>query len=238
LDREIVRLNAQHKRELENDEISINLMKYELLHYEDDQDASDGEMAKLKSMVETPMGEVKGKCKVSNPTPEASGAGRGRPPPLRRGAVGAPEGGGDPDDEDEGGKRKPDDGRKGRRGKRPAPQPEDCYDAENEEQFNLFFRVMANALGQQTFVPAEPLALFKNEKHQDIRMWLMTCTDYFGQNGWQWENEAQPIRYALSRMEGKEVAAFALTYRRLMTGEIGYTRHEGYEFENLFAEYP
>jgi len=121
LDREIVRLNAQHKRELENDEISINLMKYELIHYEDDQDASDGEMAKLKSMVETPMGEVKGKGKVSNPTPEASGAGRGRPPPPRHGAVGAPGGGGDPDDEDERGKRKPDDGTKGRRDKIPAP---------------------------------------------------------------------------------------------------------------------
>jgi len=71
---------------------------------------------------------------------------------------------------------------------------------------------MANALGQRTRVPAEPPAMFRNEKHQDIRMWLMTCTDYFGRNSGQWEDKAQRIRYAISRMDGKEVAPFALTY--------------------------
>jgi len=70
---------------------------------------------------------------------------------------------------------------------------------------------MANALGHGTRVPAEPSAIFGNEKHQDIRMWLMTCTDYFGRNSWQWEDEAQRIRYAISRIEGKQVAPFALT---------------------------
>ena len=120
---------------------------------------------------------------------------------------------------------------------RPAPQPEeDDYDAANHEQFNLFSGVMANALGQQTRVPAEPPAMFRNEKHQDIRMWLLTCTHYFGQNSWQWENEAQRIRYAISRMDRKEVAPFALTYRRQMTGEMGYRRQEGYEFWHVFAE--
>jgi len=95
---------------------------------------------------------------------------------------------------------------------------------------------MANALGQRTRVPAEPPSMFRNEKHQDIRMWLMTCTDYFGRNSWQWEDEAQRIRYAISRMDGKEVGPFALTYRRQMTGEIGYTRQEGSEFWHVFAE--
>jgi len=37
-------------------------------------------------------------------------------------------------------------------------------------------------------------------------------------------------------MDGKEVAPFVLTYRRQMTGEIGYTRQEGYEFLHLCAE--
>ena len=37
-------------------------------------------------------------------------------------------------------------------------------------------------------------------------------------------------------MEGKEVAPFALTYRRQMTREIAYTRQEGYEFWHPFAE--
>ena len=60
--------------------------------------------------------------------------------------------------------------------------------------------------------------------------------DYFAQNSWQWENKAQRIRYAISRKDGKEVALFALTYRRQMTGEIGYTRQEGYRFWQVFAE--
>jgi len=37
-------------------------------------------------------------------------------------------------------------------------------------------------------------------------------------------------------MDGKEVAPFALTYRRQITGEIGYSRQEGYEFWHLFGE--
>jgi len=52
---------------------------------------------------------------------------------------------------------------------------------------------MTDTVGRQTRVPAEPPALFKNEKHKDMRMWLLTCTDYFGRNGWQWEHEAQRI---------------------------------------------
>jgi len=239
LDQDIVRLNEQHKRELENHEISLNLMKQEMLEHQLAEQAPDGEISELKAMVQTLMGQVKGKGKVSDPTPEASGAGGGKPPPPRHGAAEAPGGGGggDPDDEGEGSGRKPDENRKGRRDERPAPQPEEHdYDAENDEQFNLFSRVMANALGQRTRVPAEPPTMFGNEKHQDIRMWLMRCTDYFGRNSWQREDEAQRIRYAISRMDGKEVAPFALTYRRQMTGEIGYTRQEGYEFWHVFAE--
>jgi len=47
---------------------------------------------------------------------------------------------------------------------------EDEYDAENDEQFNLFAWVIANALRQRTRVPAEPPAMFRHEKHQDIHM--------------------------------------------------------------------
>ena len=234
LDQEIVRINEQHKRELANHESSINLVRDELRHHQESREAQDGEIAVLKALVEQLMGQVKGKGKVSDPTREASGAGGGRPPPpSRHGAAGAPGGGGgvDPADDGEVSGRKPYERRKGGRDARPAPQPEeDGYDAENDEQFNLFSPVMANALGQRTRVPAEPAAMFRNEKHQDIRMWLMTCTHYFGRNKWQWEDEAQPIRYAISRMYGKEVAPFALTCRRQMTGEIAYTRQERYEF--------
>jgi len=187
LDQEIAWINEQHQRELENHETSINLMKDELRLNQESRQAQDGEIAGLKALVEQLMGQVKGKDKVSDPTPEASVAGGGRPPPPppppRDGAAGAPRGGGggDPDDEGEGSGRKPDQSRKGRRDERPAPQPEeDDYEVENDEQFNLFSRVMANPLGQRTRVPAEPPPMFRNEKHQDIRMWLMTCADYFG----------------------------------------------------------
>jgi len=64
----------------------------------------------------------------------------------------------------------------------------------------------------------------------------MTCTDYFGRNSWQWKDQAQRIRYAISRIGGQEVAQFALTYPRQMTGEIGYTEQEVYEFWHVFAE--
>jgi len=201
LDQEIVWINEQHKRELANHEISINLVRDELRHHQESREAQDGEIAVLKALVEQLMGQVKGKGKVSDPTSEASGAGGGRPPPPRHGAAGSPRGGwgGDPEDDEEGSGRKPDENRKGRRDERPAPQPEEeDYDAENDEQINLFSRVMANALGQRTRVPAEPPAMFRTEKHQDIGMWLLTCMDYFGGNSCQLENEAQRIPYAIS----------------------------------------
>jgi len=208
--------------------------------HQESREAQHGEIAVLKALVEQLMGYVKGNRKVSDPTPEASGAGGGRPPPPPgHRAAGAPGGGGvgNPDDDEEGSGRKPDESRKGRWDERPAPQPqEDDYDAENDELFNLFSQVVANALGQRTRVPAEPPAMFRKEKHHDIRMWLLTCTDYLGRNSWQWENEAQRILFAISRMEGTEVALFALTYPQQMTREIGYTRQEGYEFWHVFAE--
>ena len=231
LNPEIVRINEQHKRELENHEMSINLARNELQRQQESREAQDGEIAVLKARVDQLMGQVQGKGKVSDPTPEASGAGARRPPPPpRHGVTGAPGGGGggDPDDEGEGSGRKPDENRSCRRDERSAPQPEeDEYDIENDEQFNQCSPVMANALGQRRRVPAEPAAMFRNEKDQDIRMWLLTWTDYFVQNSWQWENEAQRIRYAISRIDGNQVALFALTYLWQMTGEIGYTRQEG-----------
>jgi len=111
LDQEIVRLNKQHKQELENNEISINLVRDELRRHQQSREARDGAISVLKALVEQLIVQVKGKGKVSDPTPEASGAGGGRPPPppqhraagaLGRGA------GEDLDDDGEGSGRKPD----------------------------------------------------------------------------------------------------------------------------------
>jgi len=136
LDQEIVWINEQHKQELANHEISINLVRDELRDHQESREAQDGEIAVLKALVEQLMGQVKGKGKLSDPTPEASGADGGRPPPPPRdGAAGAPGGGGggDPDDDEEGSGRKPDENRKGTQDERTAPKSEeDGYEAENE----------------------------------------------------------------------------------------------------------
>jgi len=111
LGQEIVRITEQHKREMENHEMSINLVRHELQRQQESQEAQDGEIAVLKALVEQLWRQVKGKGKVSDPTPETSGAGGGRPPPPpRHGAAGAPGGGGggDPDEDGEGSGRKPD----------------------------------------------------------------------------------------------------------------------------------
>ena len=103
LDQGIVRINEQHKRELENHKMSINLVRDELQRQQESREAQDGEIAVLKALVEQLLGQVKGKGKVSDPTREASGAGGGRPPPPpRQGATGAPGGGGGGAPEDEG----------------------------------------------------------------------------------------------------------------------------------------
>jgi len=71
LDQEIVRLNEQYKRELENHEISLNVMKQGMLEHQLAEQARDGEISELKAMVQTLMGQVKGNGKVSDRTPEA-----------------------------------------------------------------------------------------------------------------------------------------------------------------------
>jgi len=81
LNQEMVRINEQHKWELETHEISINLVRDELQRQQEPRKAQDGEIAVLKALVEQLLGQVNGKGKVSDPTPEASGAGGGRPPP-------------------------------------------------------------------------------------------------------------------------------------------------------------
>jgi len=84
LDQEIAQINEQHKPEVENHERSIKLVRDELSSHQVSREAQDGEISVLKALVEQLMGQVKGKVKVSDPTPEASGLGEGRPPPPPR----------------------------------------------------------------------------------------------------------------------------------------------------------
>jgi len=87
LNQELVWLNEQHKRELENHDISLNLIKKEMFEHQLAEQAGDSEISEQKAMVQALMGQVKGKGKVSDLTPEPSGAGGRRPPPQRHGAA-------------------------------------------------------------------------------------------------------------------------------------------------------
>ena len=42
------------------------------------------------------------------------------------------------------------------------------------------------------------------------------------------------IKYPLSRMEGEDISAFALTYRKKMTGELGHLKVKRIRIEGMF----
>lgn len=69
LDQEIVRINKHYKPELENHEISINLMRQEMQQDQKSRHAQNGEISARKDLVEELTGQDKGKEKVSDPTP-------------------------------------------------------------------------------------------------------------------------------------------------------------------------
>jgi len=76
-------INEQHKQELENREVSINLMRRELQQYQHSPQARDREILELKAMIEQLVGQVKGKGKALDATLEASRVvGRNTPPPA------------------------------------------------------------------------------------------------------------------------------------------------------------
>ena len=90
-----------------------------------------------------------------------------------------------------------------------------------------FSRALGKAIGDTTKRPAQPPPEYKHAKHQDVRFWLMACKDCFDRNPYKWQDEADRIKYGLSKLKGPQVSAFAMTYRNQMTGELGYTRQEG-----------
>ena len=99
-----------------------------------------------------------------------------------------------------------------------------------------FSRILGRPIGDSTKRPAQPPPEYEHAKHQDIRFWLTACKDFFDRNPSQWPIEADRIKYALCKMNGPQVSSFAMTYRKQMTGELGFTRQAGYEFWAIFAE--
>ena len=246
LDKEILRIQKQHKDELAEQEENNNLLREALEAQLEDQAARDNELTELKALVRSLVGQVKGKGRTPDTVPEASGGGSGRKkPPLKmRGAAGGAPGGGDDDGEDDDNEGSHRGGRRpeGPRQRKNPPLPDDNDDEDDDNshtpdpELEKFARAMAKALGKTTRVSAEPSVVFRNERYQDIRLWLISCTDFFDRNKWQWTNESHRVCYALSKMDGPEVTPFALTYRQKMIGELGFVKEESYRFWHTFAE--
>ena len=99
-----------------------------------------------------------------------------------------------------------------------------------------FSRALGKAIGDTTKRPAQPPPEYEHARHQDVRFWLTYRKDFFDPNPYQWQDKADRIKYALSKLKGPQVSAFAMTYRNQMTGELGDTRPEGYELWDIFTE--
>ena len=185
--------------------------------------------------------KVKGKGKQSDPTPEPSAAGGvggvgNRDPPQIFGA-GAPGGSDDGDDDDE--DDEDDDRRKGRNDKTPADkgrQYERPAENEGTEEENRFSRKLSAAMAETSKRSAEPPNTITNAGHEDIRLRITRCQDYFDQNKLQWREEGDRIKYALGKMQGMTVTPLAMAYRNQMTGELGYTKQDGYDRWEIFKE--
>jgi len=67
LDQEIAQIKEQQNRELENHEMSINLMKDRLRQNQESRQAQDGEITVLQALVEQLMGQVKGVRRTDSP---------------------------------------------------------------------------------------------------------------------------------------------------------------------------
>ena len=222
----------------------IHVLGTELVNQREAREESDRQLMEMKGMLESLLRQAKGKGKQSDPTPERSTAvgggdcGGNRPPPPQQGAPGAP-GGGDSDDEGEG----PGNGRGDERPARRSRKPRREEDEEDEDDEGMadpdelrFSPILGRAIGDASKRPAQPRREYEHTKHQDVRIWLTACKDFFDRNPSQWRIEADRIKYALSKMKGPQVSSFAMTYRNQMTGELGFTRQEGYELWAIFAE--
>jgi len=118
--------------------------------------------------------------------------------------------------------------RKGKRQRRPTT-PED-----DDPQLAKLVKVMSMVLRGSKCKPADPPFVYKHLDYKDVKVWLLACEDYFARNPTYWMKEEDKIIYAIGRMEGKEVAPFALAYRKQMTGELGFQKQEGYEYWHIF----
>jgi len=134
-------------------------------------------------------------------------------PPTMHGAAGGTL---DPGDSEGGGS---DDESRGRWDERPDKRNNKPAEKEktDEEKYGeawqdeiRFSRALGKAIGETTKHPVQPPSEYEHAKHQDFRFWLTTCKDFFDRNPYQWQDEADCIKYALSKLKGSQPASFAL----------------------------
>ena len=169
-----------------------------------------------------------------NTLPSEGGGGNGRGPARPPNFAGAPNPG-DDDTDDESYYRAPN--RPSNDPRRPAPRQNQ---APNQTEAERISEMIARTMAQGSRRAAQSPFKFENKPTQDVRVWILACEDFFGRNAWQWEEEDERIKYALSMMEGSAVTPFAITYRKKMTGEFGFPRSDGYDlwenFKNQIQE--
>jgi len=239
---ELLDTKAQHQRELQNHEGILNTIMAELEANKEARERQERQIADLTAAVTTLMGQLKGKR--SNPTPErgsaaTGGGGGGRPPSTRHGAAG-----GTPDPGDSVG-RGSDDERRGRRDERPDKRNKKPAEKETTDD---------EKYGQAT---ADEIIIFQslrkghrrnNERLSSTPVRVRTCRTpgypvganhrqgFFDRNRYQWQDEADRIKYALSKLKGSLVASFTMTYRNQMPGRLAHIRQDGYELCDIFAK--
>ena len=123
-------------------------------------------------------------------------------------------------------------GRGGGRGQGPSWRPERADP--NDPQVAIIAQAIGLVMANNGKWEANAPAPFNNLKDQNLKLWLLQCEDYFKWNRMQWKSDQDRIKYALGQMEGEDVSAFALTYRKKMTSELGYLKIEGYEYWEMF----
>jgi len=174
--------------------------------------------------------------KRSNPTPEQTGENWGGqlPPTTMHGARDPNPDDGNDDDDDEGQDPKggPSHGKKGKGRAEPDPKKGD----EEEDVVEVMAKAIAGERLLHTKRPSDPPWVFKNKSHQDIRIWLIAVQDYCERNSHQWTMDVDRIKYAMGRMEGEDVAPFTDTYRKKMSGALGYKKEISYERWFMFEQ--
>jgi len=213
LGQEMLDTKAQHVRELQNHERIINAMMAEVEANKEARERQESHIAELTAAVTSLMGQVNPTLKQS--AGAAGGGGGPRPPPTMHGAAGGTP---DPGDREGGGsddeRRERREGRPDRQNKKPEEKEktdEEKYGETTQNEIR-FSRALGKAIGDTTKGPAQPPSEYEHAKHQDIRVWLTTWKDFFDRNPYQCQDEADHIKYALSKLKGSQVASFAMTY--------------------------